>query len=88
MLNDVDTGAPLALMSANLISSMRTGAVPGIGTKYLQKRDASVIGIVGAGVMSRSCLLAISETIASKNEVRVYDIFPENQLRLAGNYLK
>ena len=31
MLNDKDTGAPLALMSANLISSYRTGGIPGVG---------------------------------------------------------
>ena len=77
MLNDVDTGAPVALMSANLLSSMRTGAVPGVATKYLQKKDASVVGIVGAGVVSRSCLLGISETISVKGEAKVYDIFPE-----------
>ena len=29
MLNDADTGAPVALMSGNLISSVRTGAIPG-----------------------------------------------------------
>ena len=29
MLSDVDTAAPLALMSANLLSAYRTGAVPG-----------------------------------------------------------
>lgn len=75
MLNDVDTGAPLALMSANLLSSMRTGAIPGVATKYLQRENASVAGIVGAGVISRSCLLAIAETIAVKGEVRVYDLF-------------
>lgn len=77
MLNDVDTGAPLALMSANLLSAARTGAVPGVATKYLQRKDASVVGVIGAGVMGRSCLLAISETLAQKKEVRVYDIFPE-----------
>ncbi len=77
MINDVDTGAPLALMSANLLSSMRTGAVPGVGAKYLQRSDASVVGIIGAGVISRSCLLAIAETINNKKEARVYDLLPE-----------
>ncbi|MEA4849500.1 MAG: tyramine oxidase subunit B [Clostridiaceae bacterium] len=75
MINDVDTGAPLALMSANLLSAARTGAVPGVATKYLQSSKASTIGIIGAGVISRSCLLAISETIAVKGDVRVYDLF-------------
>ena len=34
-LNDVETGQPLAYMSANLLSAMRTGAMPGLAAKYL-----------------------------------------------------
>ena len=40
MLNDKDTGAPLALMSANLLSSYRTGGIPGVGAKYLARKDS------------------------------------------------
>ena len=40
MLNDKDTGAPLALMSANLVSCYRTGAIPGVGAKYLARKDS------------------------------------------------
>ena len=76
-LNDVDTGAPLCFCSGNLVSSMRTGAVPGVATKYLQSKDASVVGIVGAGVISHACTLAIAETLAHKGEIKVYDLFPE-----------
>lgn len=83
MLNDVNTGAPLALMSANLLSSMRTGAIPGVAVKYLQKKDASVLGIIGAGVISRSCILAIRETMTNLKEVRVYDLFPEKAAKFA-----
>ena len=83
MLNDVDTGAPLALMSANLLSSTRTGAIPGVAVKYLQKKDASVLGVIGAGVISRSCLLAIRETMTALREVRVYDLFPEKAEKFA-----
>ncbi len=83
MLNDVDTGAPLALMSANLLSSMRTGAIPGVAVKYLQKKGASVLGVIGAGVISRSCLIAIRETMTALKEVRVYDLFPEKAQRFA-----
>ena len=38
MLNDKDTGAPLALMSANLVSCYRTGAIPGVGGKISGKK--------------------------------------------------
>jgi ornithine cyclodeaminase len=57
-LNDKDTGAPLAYMSANILSAYRTGAVPGVGVKYFAKEDAKVIGIVGPGVMSKTALAA------------------------------
>ena len=77
MLNDVDTGAPVALMSANLLSSMRTGAVPGVATRYLQSSNAANVGIIGAGVISNSCMRAIAKTIKNKGEARVYDVFPE-----------
>ena len=43
MLNDKDTGAPLALMSANLLSSYRTGGIPGVGAKYLARKDSKVV---------------------------------------------
>ena len=42
MLNDKDTGAPLAMMSANLISSYRTGAIPGVGAKHLAKKECVI----------------------------------------------
>lgn len=83
MLNDPDTGAPLALMSANLLSSTRTGAIPGVATKYLQRKGASVLGIIGTGVISRSCILAIKETMTDLAEVRAYDLFPEKAAKFA-----
>ncbi len=57
-LNDKDTGAPLAFMSANILSAYRTGAVPGVGFKYFAREDAEVMGIVGPGVMSLTALAA------------------------------
>lgn len=52
-LNDKDTGAPIAFMSANLISAYRTAGVPGAGVKNLARKDAKVLGIVGPGVINR-----------------------------------
>lgn len=58
LLSDTDTGAPLALMSANLLSAYRTGAVPGVGARLLARRDSRVVGLVGPGVMARTSLAA------------------------------
>lgn len=52
MLNDKDTGAPLSLMSANLLSAYRTSGIPGAGVKNLAVKDAKVLGIVGPGVIN------------------------------------
>lgn len=56
ILNDAITGAPKAVMSANLLSAYRTGAVPGVGVKHLAVKGAEVVGIIGPGVMSRTIL--------------------------------
>ena len=57
-LSDADTGAPLAFMSANLLSAYRTGAVPGVGARHLARRDARVIGLLGPGVMGKTAVSA------------------------------
>jgi N-[(2S)-2-amino-2-carboxyethyl]-L-glutamate dehydrogenase len=57
-LNDPDTGAPLAHMSANLLSAYRTGAIPGVGARHLARKDAKVVGLLGPGVMGKTTLAA------------------------------
>lgn len=57
-LSDVDTGAPLAYMSANLLSAYRTGAIPGVGARHLARKDAKVIGLLGPGVMGKTSVAA------------------------------
>lgn len=71
ILNDKDTGAPLAFMSANILSAYRTGAVPGVGFRYFAKEDADTIGIVGPGVMSKTALAAAMAVRPSLKTVKV-----------------
>lgn len=71
MLNDKNTGEPLCLMSANLLSAYRTGAIPGVGAKYLAPKHARVCGICGPGVMGKSSLSAIVATCPEIREVKV-----------------
>lgn len=71
MLNDKDTGAPLALMSANLVSCYRTGAIPGVGAKYLAGKDSETVTIIGPGVMGRTCLLTFLSVCPKITTVKV-----------------
>jgi len=70
-LSDADTGIPKAFMSANLISSYRTGAMSGAGVRYLKPKTARVVGLVGPGVMGRTTLRAICSECPDVSVVKV-----------------
>lgn len=74
VLNDVDTGQPLAIMEGGLITAMRTAAVSSVSAKYLALPGASTIGIVGAGVQGRYHLSALKEVLPGIKTVKVFDI--------------
>ena len=71
VLNDADTGAPLAFMSANLLSAYRTGAIPGVGARHLARKDSKVVGILGPGVMARTSLSAFMAVCPQIDTVKV-----------------
>ena len=71
ILNDKDTGAPLAYMSANILSAYRTGAVPGVGVKYFARKKAKVFGVVGPGVMSKTAFAATVATRPTIDSVKI-----------------
>ena len=48
VLFDPRTGAPKAILDASGITDMRTGAVTAIGAKYLARKNAKVLGHIGA----------------------------------------
>ncbi|RQW64375.1 tyramine oxidase subunit B [Vibrio viridaestus] len=71
ILNDIETGAPLAYMSANLLSAYRTGAVPGVGARHLARKDSKVIGLLGPGVMGRTAVAAFIAACPEIDTVKV-----------------
>jgi len=79
VLNDKDTGAPLAFMSANILSAFRTGAVPGVGFKYFSREDSKVVGIIGPGVMSRTAFDAIMAVRPDVTTLKVKGSTPDSQ---------
>lgn len=70
-LNDPDTGAPLAFMSANLISSMRTGCVPVVGVKHLSDEQEHTCVLVGCGPVNRASLIAIQQEVPGLSDIVV-----------------
>lgn len=67
------TGTFLAAMDGAYITAVRTGAASAICAKVLARKDASELGIIGAGVQCRMHLRAFQQVFKLK-EVRVFDI--------------
>jgi ornithine cyclodeaminase/alanine dehydrogenase len=76
LLNDPRTGAVLAIMDGTFLTALRTGAASGVATKYLARKDARTVGLIGAGVQGRTQIAGICEVRAIE-KVKAYDIIPD-----------
>jgi alanine dehydrogenase len=58
LLFDPSTGRASALVSANYLTGVRTGAASAIATKFLSRPDSAVLGLIGAGAQAHHQLRA------------------------------
>ena len=70
-LSDVDTGAPKAIMSANLLSAMRTGAMPAMAATYLANKDSEVLSLIGPGVINKCALMCYMEVLPNIKTIKL-----------------
>ncbi len=82
VLHDPKTGLPLVLMDGTWITALRTGAASAVATKYLAKKEAKSLGVVGAGFQALTQIVAISK-VKKLKEILVYDIKREKVKELA-----
>ncbi|HKJ03706.1 MAG TPA: ornithine cyclodeaminase family protein [Longimicrobiales bacterium] len=76
VLNDVDTGLPLAVMDCTWITGARTGAATAVAAKHLARPDSATAGILACGVQGRTNLEALA-CVFSLERVHAYDIDPD-----------
>jgi ornithine cyclodeaminase/alanine dehydrogenase-like protein (mu-crystallin family) len=50
LVSSAETGTPLALVSVEAVTSLRTGAVAAVAAQELAREDARTVGILGCGV--------------------------------------
>jgi ornithine cyclodeaminase/alanine dehydrogenase-like protein (mu-crystallin family) len=72
ILNDPETGVPIALMDCTWLTAQRTGAATAVAAKYLARVDSNALGILGCGVQGRSNLEALKVLFPVK-KVFAYD---------------
>jgi ornithine cyclodeaminase/alanine dehydrogenase-like protein (mu-crystallin family) len=71
-LTSTKNGEPLAFINDGVLQHMRVGADGGIGTKYMAREDASVIGMLGSGGMSRTHMAAFMYVRPNLKKLQVF----------------
>lgn len=75
MLFSTANGEPLAIINDGYLQHLRVGALYALGAKYLARKDASVVGMLGSGGMAHSHLLGF----AAVRKIKRVQIFSPNQ---------
>ena len=70
-LYDLATGGMLALIEADFLGQLRTGAASGVATEFLARPDAKVVGLFGAGLQAATQLKAVC-SVRKISRVEVY----------------
>src|SRR5579871_5026449 len=85
MLYDARTATPLALMEANHLGQIRTGAASGYATDVMANPKASVLGIIGSGFQAKTQLDAV-RAVRKIETVRVWSRSEEKRRAFAETY--
>lgn len=75
-LYSAETGELQALIDANYLTAIKTGASSAVATDLMARKDASILSIIGTGLQAYSQVLAIQE-VRKLEKVYVYDVVPE-----------
>lgn len=71
LLHDTTNGDLLAIIEADRLGQMRTGAATGVATKYLAREDARTLGLFGAGWQAETQALAVA-AVRPLDRIQVY----------------
>lgn len=61
VLNDFNSGAPLAVMDANAMTGLRTAAMSALAARFLARENSRTIGFIGCGLQARMHLEAMHD---------------------------
>ena len=72
LLFDTETTQPVAVIEADKLGQLRTGAASGVAAKYLAREGAKSLGIIGCGWQARSQVAAIRAALPSLETAVAY----------------
>jgi ornithine cyclodeaminase/alanine dehydrogenase len=82
ILNDVETGLPIAVMDCSWITAMRTAAATAVAARRLARPESTVLGVLGCGVQGRTNTEALRVDF-DLERVMAYDVDPRARQRFA-----
>ena len=83
-LYDIKSGDLLAMIEADYMGQMRTGAASGVATKFLSNPNASVAAIIGTGGQAATQLEAVA-AVRKLQSARVFSRNPQNRQSFCKN---
>jgi alanine dehydrogenase len=79
LLHKVSTGELLAVIHDGFMQKTRVGGLAGIAAKYLARKDADVLAVIGSGWQATAQVEAHCHARPSIREVRVYSPTPQRR---------
>jgi alanine dehydrogenase len=87
ILSDPKNGYPLLIMAGSYATALRTGAAGAVAIKYLARKDAQIVGMVGSGIQAEYQLKCLLEIMHPK-EIRVWAKFSAEAKSFIGKMKK
>jgi ornithine cyclodeaminase/alanine dehydrogenase-like protein (mu-crystallin family) len=72
LLFETETTKPVAVIEADKLGQLRTGAASGVAARYLAREGAKSLGVIGCGWQARSQVASIREALPSIETVVAY----------------
>lgn len=77
IVNDPETGLPVAILDAAWVTAARTGAATAVAARALARPDSQTLGVLGAGVQTRAHVAALKQVLPQLRRVLVFAPRPE-----------
>ena len=84
VLSDVASGYPLLLSEMTILTALRTAATSAVAAKYLARKDARTMALIGNGAQSEFQAIAF-KALLGVARLRLYDIDPDATARCRRN---
>ena len=82
-LSDARTGEALAIVEANRLGQLRTGAASGAAAKFMARADSETVAVIGSGFQARTQLEAVLRTLPAVRRARVHSRSEANRAAYA-----